>query len=274
MLARYWKETPPNSASVTTQYRQGHKGSADILIWDPKEGPQDLLDHVEQHGRFDTMFVFAGVTPAPDADLEDNVEIARACLDGALAAEIPKVLLASSSAVYGPGAGLEETSKTNPVNTYGKSKLEMEEICPFWRNSGVNVTCLRIGNVAGADMLLLNALKASAETPLLLDRFANGQGPIRSYIGPETLAHVLETLARTPNEKLPHALNIGAPNPVTMEALVQAENMPWQFVDAPDTALQTVTLNCDRLDGLHAFEATDSAPETMIAQWQALRGDK
>lgn len=270
MLSCYWDKSPPIGATITRQYR-GQKPPG-ALDWNPLDGPQALLDYVKENGSFGAMFMLAGITPAPGADLDGNVAIARACLDAAHAAGIPNVLLASSSAVYGPGAALDEAAPTSPINPYGVAKLEMEEICQKSRKLGLNITNLRIGNVAGADVLLLNALKATKDTPLRLDRFSDGQGPIRTYIGPVTLAKVLETLARSP-ENRPDVLNVGVPVPITMESLVEAAGMPWTFTPAPETAVQTMTLGCARLAQLHKFCEADGLPATMVAQWNELRGD-
>ena len=102
--------------------------------------------------------------------------------------------LASSAAVYGRPEGdapLSETTEPRRVSGYGRAKRAMEQAVA----EGQGVTCLRIGNVAGADQLLLNAATATAQAPLILDRFADGTGPDRSYIGPETFLGVVGGLA-------------------------------------------------------------------------------
>ena len=98
-----------------------------------------------------------------------------------------------------------------------------------------------------------------------LDRFTDGHGPRRSYIAPSTLARVLETLGRTPN--LPPVLNVAAPTPLGMEALLKAARAPWQWRPATDGAFQDVTLDCTQLASLCPIAAPDSTAEYMVADW-------
>jgi nucleoside-diphosphate-sugar epimerase len=145
------------------------------------------------------------------------------------------VLLASSSAVYGFGDGspMSETHSCAPVNTYGKSKLDMEAMARnVAADTNMEICCLRIGNIAGADALLLNASKATPETPLIIDRFPDGAGPLRSYIGPTQAGDVLAQLA-CHQGTLPHVLNLAGTAPIHMEELAIAAALPWRYATAP-----------------------------------------
>ena len=170
------------------------------------------------------------------------------------------VLLASSSAIYGTrGAhACAETRVPVPTSAYGMAKLKAEQALA---GGAPPVTALRIGNVLGADALMLNAARASAAHPVHLDRFEGGDGPLRSYIGPATLAQVLETLLHA-GPALPDVLNVGAPAPVAMQTLLEAGGTPYAMRPAPPEAVQTVTLDCTVLTGLHRFAADASTPGT------------
>lgn len=215
---------------------------------------------------FQTMIVLAGVVPGK-GDLADNSRIADACLTAAQAAGIGQVLIASSSAAYGSGGGapLCEGDALQPVNDYGRAKVAMEAVCANFRAAGMQICALRIGNVAGADALLLNA--ATGQT-VRIDQFADGAGPQRSYIGPQTMARVLAGLV---GRNLPDVLNLAAPQPVAMADLADAAGADWAWQTAPQTAYQTITLDCSRLSGLHAFTPADSTAQAMVAEWQSLR---
>ena len=267
MLVRHWQSSPPDGLRIVPQYREGGLPG---VIWSPLEGAGPLLQWAAKHGDVAGLMMLAGVTPGQGADLDANAALARAAVDAARAVGVRRVLVASSSAVYGAGVGhpLDEDAPTLPVNDYGRAKLAAEAACAD--ADDLDLCCLRIGNVAGADALLRNAVHARTDAPLRLDRFADGGGPIRSYIGPATLAHVLETLARQP-EPLPRVLNIGAPQPVAMQALAEAAAAPHVMVDAPATALQHITLDCTRLAALHGFAPDDSDAAGMVAQWQAVK---
>jgi nucleoside-diphosphate-sugar epimerase len=226
--------------------------------------PGDLAAH-----GFDVIVSLAGVTPASAADLSLNTPLAVAVLQAAVTAGIPRVLLASSSAVYGAGNGipLAEGSPLAPVTPYGSAKQEMEAACAPWRARGLEVCCLRIGNVAGADALLSRAARAAPDVPLTIDRFADGGGPVRSYIGVETLADVLHHLA-TRTAPLPACLNIAAPREVAMTDLADAAGRAVERQSAPSDAQQRITLDCSALAALYRFAPASCDPAEMVAQWR------
>lgn len=252
---------------IVPQYRNANP--PDGLAWDLLKGTQPLLDAVAQYGGFDAMVMLAGVTPGPGKSLELNRILAEASLSAAQEAGIPRVLLASSSAVYGLGDGtpFTEYMVCNPVTDYGSVKLGMEQSCASWRNQGIDLCCLRIGNVAGADALLMNVAKSSPGQRIELDIFADGHGPLRSYIGPRTLASVLKRLCLI-DGPLPPALNVAAPVPIFMDALADAADQRWVGRDASGQRHQHITLNCDALSEFYTFDKSDSDPKTMVKQWK------
>lgn len=271
MMLRHWEAHPPLGLCFVPQRRQSTQLEPE-LVWSPlQDGPAPLLDWQRAQGPVAGLLVLSGVTPAPGAAVDLNVALVAVALDAARQAGIGACLIASSSAVYGAGRGaaLTEDDPTTPANDYGQAKLAMEALCYRARAEGQAVCCLRIGNVAGADMLLHNAARATAEAPLRLDRFADGAGPRRSYIGPGTLADCIADLARAA-PTLPPVLNLAAPRPVTMEQLLTATQTPWYFTDAPAHALQSVTLDVTRLAGLHAFGFDASDPAAMVREWKTL----
>lgn len=274
MLWRHWQQEPP-SADLIRQTRNAArdfshdtgKDGDNILVWDPLSQALPA-----ETGRIDCVVAYAGITPAYGMDLGLNAALAEASLSAAFEAGASRVLLTSSSAIYGvpPGdAGIREDDTPHPVNDYGRSKLMMEAVCDPWRERGLEICCLRIGNVAGADVLLLNGLAAS-RAPLRIDRFSDGAGPLRSYIGPATLARVTAALASNEGS-LPPSLNIGAPGAVAMSDLATAAGFPWVWQDAPPSAHQRITLDLSRLEALYSFAPKDSDPREMIAQWARLK---
>lgn len=268
--------TPPN-AHFHGSFHGGFHGG---FLWAPLEGPAALLAHLDQTGAPPSALVMlAGVTPVAGGDpaaLDGNAAVAVACLKAARAAGINRVLLASSSAIYGvdpQGQPFDETVRPAPLSPYGRAKLAMEAAALPFRQAGLEICALRIGNVAGADALLYPLTKAvigqgSPRTPIRMDAFADGRGPRRSYIGPQTLARGLAGLASLPLP-LPDALNLAAPRPVRMLALAQAAGWPCQMVPAPATAHQDITLDCSCLARLCPMEDKDSDAATMVAQWKA-----
>ncbi len=224
------------------------------------------------------MLNLAGPTPSgAGAGYDDHVALGLAGYRAARAAGMIHVLTASSAAVYGPrGDGpLDEDGPARPTTPYGAAKLAMEAAVSAEAEGGPGVTFLRIGNVAGTDLLMRNALAATLSAPLRLETFADGRTPRRAYIGAETLARVIETLvSRAP--ELPRLLNIAAPGEAEMSDLLAALAsaglpVPHVPVPAPATALPAVPLATGRIEALHPFTPADSLARTMIDQWLRLR---
>ncbi|GAB5447988.1 MAG: NAD(P)-dependent oxidoreductase [Gymnodinialimonas sp.] len=254
---------PPPGVEVIAQHRDPNRD--DGLFW-PLSEPTDSALAAQD---FDAIICLAGVTPGPGADLSQNARLAEVVLEAAHQAGIPRVILASSSAVYGAGDGtpFAETDATAPVNAYGEAKIAMEAACTPWRTAGLEVCCLRIGNVAGADALLLNVARAQDGAPLAIDCFEDGRGPVRSYIGAGTLARVLADLATHP-APLPPILNVAEPGFVFMEDLARAADHPFAYRPAQKGAFQRITLECSRLEALHAFDPAPADAARMVEQWK------
>jgi nucleoside-diphosphate-sugar epimerase len=264
MLRRVWAH---DSADVTFTYQTRNPDATDDMLWDVLHAP------VPAQTPFACMIALSGVVPAPGADLALNTALGVAAVEAAAHLDIPAVLLASSSAVYGSAGNAPFTEDTPlaPVNDYGRAKQEMETACQTRATAaGVHLCCLRIGNVAGADALLRNGAALEVGAKLRLDRFADGGTPLRSYIGPQTLAQVLMSLV-TARRGMPPVLNIAAPRPVTMQTLAQAAQLPFDLVPAGSGAHKNITLDCSALTGLHRFSPADSTAREMVRQWQTVR---
>ena len=255
---------------LVRQFRRD--GSPDSLVWNPLEGVGRLAAEVERAGQIAAMIVLAGAVPGGRAQLADNAAIAEACLAGAAAAGIRRILVASSSAVY--GTALERPySETDPcvgASPYALSKLTMECACEPWRDRGLEVCAMRIGNVAGADALLHQLDGPTATTELSIDRFADGKGPLRSYIGPASLAGALAALARNPLE-LPPVVNIAGAPSVRMEDLAEAARVRWCWGVPRPEAVQSVTLDCSLLASLAGDDLVRCSARSIVAEWVALR---
>ncbi|MGD9861967.1 MAG: NAD-dependent epimerase/dehydratase family protein [Pseudodonghicola sp.] len=240
------------------------------VLLDPLGDPAALARAAAGAG---AILCLAGVTPTtlaaagPGAAMADNIALGLAAVRAAAQAgggegrAVP-VLLASSSAVYGAQAGLlGETVPLAPVNDYGRAKAEMEgRAARLGAELGVAVTSLRIGNIAGADAIL-----GRWQPGFALDRFADGRTPRRSYIGPLTLARVLERLCLTPD--LPPLLNISAPGVVEMGALLDAAGLAWTPRPAPDSAIAEVALDVAALRAL--LPIGPATPQSLVAEWRA-----
>ncbi len=247
---------------VRWQSRSTLPGS-DWLCFDPLNNPSALIRAATGCG---TILCLAGVTNARAAaggDLNDNLTLARAAIRAG-AETGARVLLASSAAIYGASSGiLEEDRPPAPLSDYGRIKAVMEaEGAALGEQLSVDVTALRIGNIAGLDAILGGWRKGFA-----LDLFADGRTPRRSYIGPASFARVLADLCAT--QDLPDVLNIAAPTPIEMGALLDAADLEWASRLAPQTAIPQVHLSVERLTRL--CPAASDNPLDMVAEWQRLK---
>lgn len=229
---------------------------------------RDQFDILSDHNKLaaacashDCILVLAGVTKElGEQRFIDNARLARAVLK---AAEGKRVLLTSTAAVYGSQSGLlDERAEIKPISQYGISKAEMEtEAAAF-----PNATCLRIGNVAGADALL-----GQSRREYVVHQFSDDQFVSRSYIGPGNLVKVLKMLC-TSKHDLPPILNVAIEGAVSMTALLNCAGLNWTAEPAPELAIPKVELDVTLLQNLLEPRLIRGSVETIIGDWRATTG--
>lgn len=263
------------------QLSWSNDGFADLVsLWsvrqthDPAYVQWDILsDVVPEIPKGAVILHLAGVLRGDSCALANNAAMALKLCNAAKTAGAKHVFLASSAAVYGHGAAdLTETLVPQPVSDYGRAKLAMEQQVLQWLQSAgptaPAVTCLRIGNIVGADALIGQAV---AGRRISLDSVAGHDcGPLRSYIGPRAFAFVLAQLLRRAalGQPLPKLLNIAAQPPVFMADLLRAADLPFQVTVSQTPVIAKVCLSTARLAGL-----VDLPPQTaddLIADWRSL----
>lgn len=262
MLRRHW--TSPEIEPLW-QARQGHgPGVGDWVVFDPRTDPLALA---EACAAVDVVLDLAGPVPGPGRVVESFAAIpslARAVAHGVRVAGGKPLLWASSAAVYGARARCLETDQPEPLSDYGRAKQAGEAVL-----TGLAGACaLRIGNVAGADALLSGAHPGVAVT---LDRFADGTTPLRSYLGPQSLAETLfQLVIRATQAPSPPVLNLSGPGPgVAMGDLLEAAGIRWQPRPAPEAALPEVVLDTARLAGLVPLPPEAGTAPRIVAEWRA-----
>lgn len=211
----------------------------------------------------DQILCLAGGVPGR-GDLEDNSRLAVAAVEAAAEAGVGRVLLTSSAAVYGLAPGpLREDRRLTPANPYGVAKAAMEAAAAARGAAlGVQVSALRIGNVAGFDAAL-----GGWKPGFILDQFPDGTTPRRSYIGVQVLADVLCDLLTIPD--LPPALNLAQPGPVEMGALLTAASLDFATRPAPQSAIAEVTLDLTLLQSCVSGPLASASGNSLVAQWRS-----
>nr|WP_226898462.1 NAD-dependent epimerase/dehydratase family protein [Mangrovicoccus algicola] len=226
------------------------------------------------------VLVLSGVTGGDEAALAENTRLALAGLDLGAAAAAPVVLLCSTAAVYAPGSAdrpFRETDGMLPPGAYGRAKRAMEAAAADWAAAhpgGPAVLCLRLANVAGADMLGEAVRRARPEAPLRLDRLPGGGAPRRSYLSPMTLARAVCAIAAAPPRDGFGVVNLAEPGGETaMDALLaalaqQGHPVPWSWRDAAPGALASHALDLSRQADLWPGLATTGAGAAgLAADW-------
>lgn len=236
------------SGSLQGAVAQSRQPLPGHITWDPlgEDVPKDLP-------AVSGVIMMAGTATGG----ADHRLLALAAARAGAALGVP-VLIASSQAVYGPTPGPHmEDGPCAPAGAYGMAKFEMEAAVA----DQPHVTCLRIGNVAGADMLF----RSMAGGAVRLDELPDGGGPRRAMIGPVTLARCLIDLLALDHR--PALLNLAQPGLIDMADLVRAAGADWTFQPAPDTVLPRLELDLSRLTAMLSVPPADAT--TLVAEARA-----
>jgi nucleoside-diphosphate-sugar epimerase len=157
--------------------------------------------------------------------LHDNVLGTQRLLEACVRAEVPRVIFASSSSVYGdaPSFPVTEESRTRPVSPYGVTKLAAEQLCQAYAGlagPAMTVAMLRYFTVYGPrqrpDMGFRRFIEAAlAGRPIVV--YGDGsQTRELTYVGDVVRATLLAMTAPVEVE----AVNIGGGRRVSLgEAL-------------------------------------------------------
>ena len=122
-------------------------------------GDRSAMARVLSERDFDTVFHFAAKALIPEsvtnpgAFFDSNVASGIAFLESLRAAGIKKFVFSSTAAVYGnpTSVPIDESHPTNPVNSYGESKLMLERALQWYAVAyGWTVVCFRYFNASGA----------------------------------------------------------------------------------------------------------------------------
>jgi NDP-hexose 4-ketoreductase len=253
--------------------KNGKLGSALQRFW--SACPADGLEYIWL-GREDldrpvpeaaAVVALWGVTHGDSDALARNVALAEAARVLAKAAGAARVLHLSSAAVYGAGEGvLNETAPMQPMGAYGQAKADMEARIALFGDRPRNCV-LRLANVAGCDSIFRTL--AEGRVPEI-DRFDDGQGPLRSYIGVPEFARVLEALLTLPLADLPAVLNVAQPSVAAMNEICEAAGTTVRWIPQRAGAVQKVELDVSALSGIVALPEVSAV--ALVESWRRFGG--
>jgi UDP-glucose 4-epimerase len=117
------------------------------------------LDQVFRTQRIDAVMHFAAFIEAgesmkvPEKYFRNNTANSLTLLEAVVEHKVPRFVFSSTAALYGTPdrTPIEETDPLRPTNTYGESKLLVEQMLAWLhRIHGLRYACLRYFNAAGA----------------------------------------------------------------------------------------------------------------------------
>jgi UDP-glucose 4-epimerase len=122
-------------------------------------GDRNAMAEVLSERHFDVVFHFAAKALIPESVsnpgsfFDSNVASGIALLETLRSAGIKRIVFSSTAAVYGNpnSVPIDERHATNPVNSYGESKLMLERVLHWYAVAyGWTVVCFRYFNASGA----------------------------------------------------------------------------------------------------------------------------
>jgi len=162
--------------------------------------------------------------------LHNNVLATQRLLECCVRAEVPRLVFASSSSVYGdaPSYPTTEESRTRPLSPYGVTKLAAEQLCQAYAQpslSGMTVAILRYFTVYGPrqrpDMGFRRFIEAAIAGRPIVVYGDGGQTRDFTYVDDVVRANLLAITAPVEGE----AINIGGGRRVNLHEALELIGM-------------------------------------------------
>ncbi len=244
--------------SLVTGYRQAVPTGAEFIHADL--GDAEALNSALNRRKFDAIMHFAAFIEAgesmkdPGKFIQNNLVNSSRLIEAAVRAGVGRFVLSSTAAVYqSSDHPLSEESPLGPTNTYGYTKLAVEQILEWYRKiHGLHFAALRYFNAAGAlpnrgeahqpeshliPLVLQVALGQSEHIGVFGTDYPTPDGTaIRDYIHIADLvsAHLLALDALTEQDKL--IFNIGTGTGYSVRKVIEtARKVTQRLIPAVET---------------------------------------
>ena len=210
--------------------------------------------------------------------LADNLMVTHRLAECAVKLGTPRLILASSSSVYGPTSGTpsQEGDPLHPISPYAISKLAAEQLCYAHCGQGGNLTepvVLRYFTVYGpgqrSDMLIQRALTAVATgEPLRI--FGTGrQQRDFTYVADTVAATIAAATCPAP----PRVLNVGSGRAVSLiELFDKIADVTGREVPTVGAPVEQGDVTATLADTTLAAEALGWSAQSGIAEGRARQG--
>jgi len=237
------------SVVVVDSLIEGHKSAIpfDIPFYKEDIGTRKVIKKILVENKIDAVVHMAGETLVsksmthPEDYFINNVAKGLELLEAMRESNVKRIIFSSTAALFGNPefTPITEEHPTNPINSYGRSKLMFEQMLEWFnRAHGLNYVCLRYFNAAGATeehgehhliethlipIVLQTALGKRDHVDIYGNDYDTRDGTcIRDYIHVEDLAMVHVEALRRMDEIGPQKLNLGNGEGYSVKEVIEA----------------------------------------------------
>jgi UDP-glucose 4-epimerase len=244
-----------DSVTIYDNLSHGHSSllpaGADFVHGDI--GDRTALDRLFSSRNFDGVMHFAALIEAgesmqkPEIYFRNNTAATLTLLEAMLAFGVKRLVFSSTAAVYGNAevSPIREDSPLQPTNTYGESKLLVEQMLT-WMNRihGLRYASLRYFNVAGAIPGRGEAHQPESHLiPLILDVAIGRRDSIKIY------GQDYPTPDGTCVRDYIHVSDLAAAHRLAFEALTQHERLIYNLGNGKGFSVREVVESARRVTG-------------------------
>lgn len=246
--------------SLVTGHRQAVPAGADFILGDLAD--QDALAGVLAAQRFDAVMHFAAFIEAgesmqnPGKYFQNNLVNSLGLIEAATRAGVGRFVLSSTAAVYASSdEPLTEDSPLGPTNTYGYTKLAIEQSLEWYRRiHGLHFAALRYFNAAGALPGRGEAHQPESHLIPLVLRVALGQRESISLFGSD-----YPTPDGTPIRDYIHLADLVSAHLLALDALSEQDRLVYNIGNGAGYSVREVVAAAREVTG-HPIPAVEAPP--------------